>query len=98
MSVRPWLRASGDDVVLNLHVQPGAKKTEIAGEHGEALKVRLGAPPVDGKANEALIEFLAERLGVPKSRVHLEAGQTSRAKRVCVAGVDAKSAAAALAA
>jgi uncharacterized protein (TIGR00251 family) len=86
-----WLRTSGDDVVLTLHIQPGAKRTEVAGEHGEALKVRLGAPPVDGKANEALIAFLADRLGIPKARVILEAGQTSRSKRVRVlgAGTDA---------
>lgn len=92
-----WLRATGNDVVLSLHVQPGAKKTEIVGQHGEALKVRLRAPPVDGKANEALIAFLAERLGVSTSRVVLEAGATSRAKRVRAVGVEAQAAAAALA-
>jgi hypothetical protein len=83
----PWLRVAGDDVVLSLHIQPGAKKTEVAGLHGEALKIRLHAPPVDGKANDALIAFLAERLGVPKAWVVLEAGQTSRSKRVRVVGV-----------
>lgn len=86
----PWLRVSGDDVVLSLHIQPGAKKTEVAGLHGEALKIRLHAPPVDGKANDALIAFLAERLGVPKARVVLETGQTSRSKRVRVVGVVAE--------
>lgn len=91
-----WLRTSGADVVLSLHIQPGAKKTEVAGVHGEALKVRLGAPPVDGKANEALIAFLAERLGVPKARVILEAGQTSRSKRVRVVGAGADAVIAAL--
>jgi uncharacterized protein len=80
----PWLRISGDDVLLTLHVQPGAKRTEIAGTHGDALKVRLGAPPVDGKANDCLLAYLAKRLGVPKSSVVLEAGATSRAKRVRV--------------
>lgn len=86
----PWLRVSGDDVVLSLHIQPGAKKTEVAGLHGEALKIRLHAPPVDGKANDALIAFLAERLGVPKARVVLETGQTSRSKRVRVVGLSAE--------
>lgn len=86
----PWLRVAGDDVVLSLHIQPGAKRTEVAGVHGEALKVRLGAPPVDGKANDALIAFLAGQLGVPKARVVLEAGQTSRSKRVRVVGVAAE--------
>jgi uncharacterized protein (TIGR00251 family) len=86
----PWLRVAGADVVLSLHIQPGAKKPEVAGLHGEALKIRLHAPPVDGKANDALIAFLAERLGVPKARVVLEAGQTSRSKRVRVVGVTAE--------
>lgn len=83
----PWLREDGGDVVLTLHIQPGAKRSEVAGAHGEALKIRLAAPPVDGKANDALIAFLAGRLDVPKSRVELVAGQTSRAKRVRVADV-----------
>ena len=61
-----WLLADGDGVVLRLHIQPGAKKTEIAGLHGEALKIRLAAPPVDGKANACLVEFLARQLGVAK--------------------------------
>jgi uncharacterized protein len=78
----PWLRQAGADVLLSLHVQPGAKKTEIAGQHGEALKIRLAAPPVDGKANECLIAFLAGRLGLPKSRLELVSGASSRAKRV----------------
>ncbi|MGE5467891.1 MAG: DUF167 domain-containing protein [Ignavibacteria bacterium] len=91
-----WLRQDGAGVVLSLHIQPGAKRTETAGLHGEALKIRLAAPPVDGKANDALIAFLAKTLGVPKSSVELLSGQTSRAKRVRVAGVDAAAAAAAL--
>jgi uncharacterized protein (TIGR00251 family) len=84
----PWLRQSGDDVMLSLHVQPGAKKTEVAGEHGDALKIRLAAPPVDGKANDCLIAFLAELLGVARSRLELVAGASSRAKRVRVAALD----------
>lgn len=91
-----WLREDGDGVVLSLHIQPGAKRTETAGLHGEALKIRLAAPPVDGKANDALIAFLAKTLGVPKACVDLVAGQSSRAKRVRVAGVGAAAAAAAL--
>lgn len=82
-----WLQPRGDGVVLALHIQPGAKKTEVAGPHGDALKIRLAAPPVDGKANECLLAFVAERLGVPKSRVSLVSGQTSRSKRVAVAAV-----------
>lgn len=80
-----WLREAADgSVVLSLHIQPGAKRTGFAGLHGEAMKLRLAAPPVDGKANAALCAFLAEFCGVPKSAVSLLSGETSRAKRVRV--------------
>ena len=75
-----WLRQGERQTTLTLHIQPGAKKTEVAGEHGDALKIRLAAPPVDGKANAALIAFVADRLGVAKSAVSLKSGQTSRRK------------------
>jgi hypothetical protein len=84
-----WLAESRDGVVLTLHIQPGAKKTEVAGPHGDALKIRLAAPPVDGKANAALLAFLAERLGVSRTALELVSGQASRAKRVRVDGVAA---------
>jgi hypothetical protein len=70
--------------VLELHVQPGAKKSEFAGKHGERLKVRLAAPPVDGKANAALIEFLAAHYDVPRRNVSIESGLASRQKRVAI--------------
>ncbi len=75
-------------LVLELHVQPGATRTEFAGLHGERMKVRLAAPPVEGRANEALVEFLAEHDGVPKRNVTIEAGLSSRQKRVVIWGVD----------
>ena len=81
-----WCRRGADGgVTLTLHIQPGAKKTEAVGEHGDALKIRLAAPPVDGKANASLLDFVATRLGVPKSAVSLKSGQTSRRKVVAVA-------------
>lgn len=83
-----WLAADGDGVTLRLHIQPGAKKTEVAGLYGEALKIRLAAPPVDGKANACLVAFLAARLGVAKAAIGLLSGETSRAKRVRISGVD----------
>jgi uncharacterized protein (TIGR00251 family) len=83
----PWLRADGGSVVLTLHIQPGARKTEIVGLHGAALKIRLAAPPVDGKANAALISFIATKVGAGKTAVELISGETSRAKRVRVANV-----------
>ncbi len=82
-----WFRVATDgNVTLTLHIQPGAKKTEFAGLHGDALKIRLAAPPVDGKANEALIRFIADTLGLPKSAVSLKSGQTSRHKVQEVSG------------
>ena len=73
-------------VVLDLHVQPGAKRTEVAGPHGERLKVRLAAPPVDGAANDELVRFLAEAFGVPRRQVTIVSGAASRAKRVRIEG------------
>ncbi len=82
-----WLRVAADGrITLTLHIQPGAKTTEFAGLHGDALKIRLAAPPVDGKANEALIKFVAETLKLPKSAITLKSGQTSRRKVLEVNG------------
>ena len=86
-----WLRIAADGrITLTLHIQPGAKKTAFAGLHGDALKIRLAAPPVDGKANEALLRFVAETLHLPKSSVCLKSGQTSRRKVVEVSGTTAE--------
>ena len=84
-----WRREKSVDgqvtLQLTLHVQPGASRTEVAGTHGDALKVRLAAPPVDGKANAELLRFLAEAFGVPRRNVTLVRGETSRAKVVRIA-------------
>jgi uncharacterized protein (TIGR00251 family) len=68
-------------------VQPRASRTEVAGVLGDQLRVRLTAPPVDGAANEALVRFLAERLGVPRSAVRLVSGEAGRSKVVAVDGI-----------
>ena len=87
-----WLRVAADGrITLTLHIQPGAKKTEFAGLHGDALKIRLAAPPVDGKANEALVKFIATTLHLPKSSVTLKSGQTSRRKVLEITGATAES-------
>jgi uncharacterized protein (TIGR00251 family) len=79
----PWRRVGGDgSITLELHCQPGAKRTEVVGTHGAALKVRLAAPPVEGRANEALVDFLAVSFAVPRRNVTLVRGQTGRAKTV----------------
>ena len=91
-----WLHTDGDGVILNLHIQPGAKKTEVVGPHGDALKIRLAAPPVDGKANAALLAFIAAKVGAGRTAVELVSGQTSRAKRVCIHAITPQAVLAAL--
>lgn len=84
-----WLQRSIKDstlLLLTVHVQPGAKTTSCAGIHGDALKIRLAAPPVDGKANQALIAWLAKTLGCPQNTIELIRGQTSRRKTLCITG------------
>lgn len=78
--------------MLHVHVQPGAKKTALAGLHGDAFKIRIQAPPVEGAANQALIDFVATRFGVRKGQVHILRGESSREKQVCVEGVAAQDA------
>lgn len=73
-------------LTLTLHIQPGARKSGIAGLHGDALKIRIAAPAVENKANTALIEFLAEALGVPRSAIAIRQGATSRRKVVEIIG------------
>jgi uncharacterized protein (TIGR00251 family) len=77
-----WYRWQGEDLLLTLRIQPRASRDEIAGPYGEALKVRITAPPVDGKANAHLLRFLAELFGVSPSSVELISGETGRDKRV----------------
>jgi uncharacterized protein len=72
---------------IEIYVQPRASKTEIAGMHDGRIKVRLAAPPIDGAANAALIEFIATRLAIAKSRVRIVAGETGRRKVVEVDGI-----------
>jgi len=84
-AVTPWLQITGKgDLQITVHVQPGAKTTSCAGIHGDALKIRLHAPPVDGKANQELIAWLAKTLGCPQSTIELIRGQTSRRKTLSI--------------
>ncbi|MFZ0955212.1 MAG: DUF167 domain-containing protein [Candidatus Sulfotelmatobacter sp.] len=83
------IRGSGDGVSFAIKVHPRAKKNLITGELGEALKVSLTAPPLDGRANQACIEFFAKLLKVPRSSVTIASGQSSRNKVVRVAGLTA---------
>ena len=81
------LAPTADGTRLSLRVQPRAVRDEVAGRHGEAIRVRLAAPPVDGAANEALIRFLADRLALPRASVTLVRGRSGRDKVVDVAGL-----------
>ena len=83
---------SGDDaIVLHVHVQPGAGRTAVVGRHGNALKVRVAAPPTGGRANEACVALLAETFGLKPSQVELTGGATSRAKRFRISGLEVES-------
>ena len=73
-------------MVLDLHVQPGAARSEFVGKHGERLKVRIAAPAVDDKANAALVEFLAAHYGVPRRSVRIVSGLKSRRRKVVIDG------------
>ena len=74
-------------MILEVHVQPGARRSEFAGEHGGRVKIRLAAPAVENKANEALVAFLADHYGVRRRSVRIASGFKSRAKRVVIDGL-----------
>lgn len=83
---KSWLVIEPEQFRLRLYIQPGAKKTIISGEHGDALKIRLAAPPVEGKANLALVAWLANCFAVPQRSVTLLNGEKSRHKQVLIHG------------
>ena len=74
--------------MIDVRVQPGAGKTSVVGRHGDALKLKVGAPPVGGRANEATLAFLAEQFDIPKSKVTLVSGPKDRSKRIRLDGID----------
>jgi len=84
--------SDGDDVMLAVHVQPRAGRTAVVGRHGDALKLRVAAPPLDDRANDATIALIAELLDVSASAVQLAAGARSRVKRLRVTGIDRETA------
>ena len=81
-----WYRRLDDVLTLTLHVQPGARRNEIVGLHGDGLKIKLAAPPLEGRANAALLKFVATTFAVPLRNVRLLQGGQSRYKVVEVAG------------
>ena len=83
-----WARRDGPDWLLELHVQPGSRRTELVGEHGGRLKLKIAERAVDNRANAHLLAWLAAQFGVPKASVRLVRGETSRQKTVAVCGVN----------
>lgn len=94
--VQDIIHEVGNGCTLAVRVHPGAKKNDVAGLHAGAVKISLTAPPVDGRANEALIEFVAELLRIPRARVSLVSGATSRMKVLRITGKSAAEVQAAL--
>src|SRR3990172_12034782 len=88
-----WLTEKGGCIFINIHLQPRASKNEIAGIHGESIKLRLTSPPVDGAANSHVIEFLSRKLGVHKSKITIVSGEKSRHKTLRVDGITKEGAA-----
>ena len=86
----PWRSVGDGSITLQIHAQPGARRTEIAGVHDGCLKIRLAAPAVDGKANEELIALLAASFGVPRRNVALLRGESGRRKAVRIASPTAR--------
>ena len=82
--IEPWL-LKGDQLTLHCHIQPGAKHTRLVGLYDNCLKIQLQSPPVDGKANKALIAFLAKLFRVPKSAIQISRGLGSRRKTIIIA-------------
>ncbi len=94
--VRDLYRVTDESVVLQVHVHPGAGRTAVVGRHGDALKVKVGAPPTGGRANDAVVQLLADTLGVKVGTVAVVSGATSRSKQVRVEGITDEAVAAAL--
>jgi uncharacterized protein (TIGR00251 family) len=80
-----WYHLGRDGLTIHIQAQPGARRTEVVGLYGDCIKVRLASPPVDGKANACLIDFLARRLGVKRAQIVIARGLGSRRKDVFVA-------------
>lgn len=87
MSTYPFLKENVDGITITVHAQPRAKKNEIVGLHGDALKVRIAAPPVEGAANDEIIAFFAKFFGVTRASVSLKQGGQSRHKVLKIKGV-----------
>lgn len=85
-----FIKEKGNGVILYIHVVPGSAKSEIAGVHEDALKLKIAAPPVEGRANAECIRFLSDRLGIKKNQVTITSGHRARKKTVAVEGLNSR--------
>jgi uncharacterized protein (TIGR00251 family) len=83
----PWIHPNGDDIILDVIVAPRATRSRVMGLHDNRLKIQLAAPPADGKANDALVRFLADALDIAKAQIEIVGGPASRRKTVRIVGV-----------
>lgn len=81
-----WYKQENGTVIVTVYVQPGAKRTEIVGIHGDALKIRLSSAPIDGRANDALLKYVAQLFDVPLRQVAMQRGGKSRYKKLAITG------------
>ncbi len=87
--MKDWAITTKDGIIVKIHVVPNSSKTQIVGKHGDRLKIKIKAPPVDGKANEEIISFLSDLLKVKKNQIDLISGQTSKSKNILIRAHDA---------
>jgi uncharacterized protein len=92
MSQHPELSEGRDGAMLAVHVQPGAGRTEVVGRHGDALKIRVAAPPTGNRANDAVVELVAREFAIKEADVVVTSGTSSRQKRLQLTGVDVRAA------
>jgi uncharacterized protein len=93
MSDHPEIDATDGGVLLAVHVQPGAGRTEVVGRHGDALKLRVAAPPTGNRANDAVLELVAKEFNLRRADVAVTSGASSRAKRLKLSGLSLQAAA-----
>ena len=84
-----WMRETPEGIIIDVKAQPGASRDECLGIQGDALKIRVTAPPVDSAANKALVKFLSKTIRIPRSRISIIKGKTSRHKQILLSGANA---------
>lgn len=92
MADHAYITPADDGVYVDVHVQPGAHKARVVGRYGDALKLAVAAPPVGGRANEAVVKAIAEVLGIAAGDVTIASGETGRRKRLFAKGLDERAA------